>query len=116
MTEISEPDRSDLARIQLFIDRRNYEAARIALKSLLAGNPTDQGAIDLLMQVEREDFEQRQAANAQQHKSSVLDLSPAFIAASEPWQFVLAGFIALTSIVIKISAWLGREKQKPQAP
>ena len=105
-----------LAVAENLLKQHEHEAARKELKGWLAANPTDQRAIDLLMQVERQAFEHRQATGQEKHKPSRNLWSNPPVPMGELWEVVAVGLWAFVNVFITFSEWLGRGKRKPTAP
>ena len=84
-------DEAGLASTRRLVEQGNYDAARVDLKRVLAGDPNCRAAIDLLLRVDREDHKRRQAA-LRAKENPVEDRLASFFVwldalhlASDPW-------------------------------
>ena len=114
MTGANATNEDGLGSTRRLVEQGNYEAARVDLKRVLAGDPTCRAAIDLLLRVDREDFKRRQAARRVK-ENPVDDRLASFFAwldllhlASEPWMLAIAGFLAL--VALRVRGILRRER------
>ena len=62
MNDINQPGITNLSSARLFLQQRNYPAARAELKCVLSADSSRQDAIDLLLEVERQEHDQRTAS------------------------------------------------------